>query len=387
MIHVRALQPENAPTEQRRCVADAAAGGVSLSFGLFDGDRLVGHLVCCGFKPTIFPGEIGEALHVRHIAVLPQYRPMLPRLVRRFGIEARRHFPGSSIEASAVESALRIGRAHPAFFAREGYAITRHADSGEMLNGEIRYLVRWQPIPDWEPHVPTVEQLVARSRCHPVEVDGVRYDTALVREEREWEALGRVWDRLLLMAPDHPVSQIYEYQRSWWRHAGRSSELFIVLLVRDGEVLGIAPLQIEVVKAYGRWSRQLSFIGSHSDVERPRFLFPADDARLARALVAALTVRSDKWDLCDFRGDLGRADGSQVLESAFRSRGFLVSASGSGPATRLRVSRRTPFFLAVHALGFRLQLGSGSWRRQVSQAMLPAVPQLTLRSWRPDDQA
>ena len=43
-----------------------------------------------------------------------------------------------------------------------------------MLNGEIRYLVRWQPIPDWEPVVPTVEELVAGARA-TVEVDGVRY--------------------------------------------------------------------------------------------------------------------------------------------------------------------------------------------------------------------
>ena len=191
-VHLRALQPDDAPPEYRGCLTDAAAGGVSLSFGLFDRDRLVGHLVCCGFKPTLFPGEIGEALHVRHVAVLPRYRRMLPRLVRRFGIEARRHYPGSSIEASAVESALGIWRAHPEFFARDGYAVTRHVDSGEMLDGEIRYLVRWQPIPDWEPEVPTVEQLVAPPRGRAVEVDDTRYETAVVRERR---LLGRSQNR------------------------------------------------------------------------------------------------------------------------------------------------------------------------------------------------
>ena len=263
MIHLRALQPDDAPPEYRGCLTDAAAGGVSLSFGLFDRDRLVGHLVCCGFKPTLFPGEIGEALHVRHVAVLPRYRRMLPRLVRRFGIEARRHYPGSSIEASAVESALGIWRAHPEFFARDGYAVTRHVDSGEMLDGEIRYLVRWQPIPDWEPEVPTVEQLVAPPRGRAVEVDDTRYETAVVREEREWDALAPVWDPLLLATPDHAVSQIYEYQRRWWRSAGGASELFIVLLAREGEAIGIAPLRVETVKVYGRWCRRLSWMGAN----------------------------------------------------------------------------------------------------------------------------
>ena len=373
MIRVRALHPDDAPAEHRRCLADAAAAGVRLSFGLFDGDRLVGHLVCSGFKPTIFPGEIGEALHLRDLAVLPRYRRMLPRLIRRLGVEARRRFPGSVIEAYAVESACRVWRDHPAFFARDGYALTRQADSGEMLNGEIRYLVRWQPIPDWEPVAPTVEALVASARGDAVEVDGVRYQTVVVKEEREWDALATIWDRLLLAVPDHPVFQIYEYQRLWWRQVGLDNELCIVLLIRDGEVRGIAPLQIETVKLYGRWCRRLTFIGARSEQERPRLLFPADDDRLSRALVAALVARGDRWDLSDFQGQMPRSGRSRALDTAFRSAGYLVSQA--------QASRRSPFFLGLHALS----LGR-SWRKSAPQSMLPAVPQLTLRSWRPDDQ-
>jgi hypothetical protein len=378
MIHVRTLQPDDAPAEHRRCLADAAAGGVNLSLGLFDGDRPVGHLICCGFKPTIFPGETGEALHVRHLAVQPRYRRMLPRLIRRLGLEARRIFPGSAIEAHVGESALRTWRSHAAFLARGGYAVTRHADSGEMLNGEIRYLVRWQPIPEWEPETPTVEQLVAGARGRAVEVDGVRYQIAVVQEEREWDALSAVWDRLVLAVPDHAVFQIYEYQRRWWRHVGRDNELSIVLLVRDGEVRGIAPLQIEIVKVTGRWCRRLTFIGSRLEAERPRLLFPAEAGRLARALVAALAARSDRWDLGDFHAEIAESETRAALESAFRSAGYLVSGG--------RVCRRTPFFLALHALGFGRRSRRQSWRQPVTPSMLPSGPQLTLRSWRPDDQ-
>jgi hypothetical protein len=392
MIHVRALRPDDAPQEHRRCVTDAAARGVNLSFGLFDGDRLVGHLICCGFKPTIFPGETGEALQVQHVAVLPCYRRSLPRLIRRLGVEARRHFPGSAIEAHAVERAFEVWRDHPAFFARDGYAITRHADSGEMLGGEIRYLVRWQPIPDWEPAVPTVEELVARPRGDVIEVDGVRYQTTVVGREREWDGLASVWDRLLLALPGHTVFQTYEYQRLWWRHVGGDNELFIVLLVSDGEVRGIAPLQIETVKTYGRWSRRLGFIGSHTEVERPLLLFPADQGRLARALAAALAARAGRWDLCDLRGQLTGSDGLAALDAAFRSAGYLVSraadpdsrASTSRPTVRLRVCRRTPFFLALHTLAFRLE---PRIRALASLgAVLSSVHQLTRPSWRPDDQ-
>ena len=103
---------------------------------------------------------------MRHLAVLPRYRRMLPRLIRRLGIEARRHFPGSVIEANAGERVPGLARP-PRVLRPRRLRHHRHADSGEMLNGEIRYLVRWQPIPDWEPGVPTVEELVAGHAAAP----------------------------------------------------------------------------------------------------------------------------------------------------------------------------------------------------------------------------
>jgi CelD/BcsL family acetyltransferase involved in cellulose biosynthesis len=379
MIHVRELQPDDAPAiagiesryhqqmadgadRHRRFLADAVAEGVNLSFGLFDGDRLAGYLLCHGFSPTIFPGEIGEALYVEDIAVLPRYRRLLPLLIRRFGLEAKRHFPGSAMEAHAVESALRLWQDHPAFFGSGGYALTRHADSGEMLKGEIRYLVRWQPIPDWDPPVPTVDELVARLRGHVVEVDGVRYEAKVVSEERDWEALAALWDALLLGVPDHTVFQTYEYQRLWWRHFGADADLFIVLLVRDGKIRGIAPLQIETVKMYGRWIRRLAFIGSRWEVDRPRLLFPADEASLIRGLVAFLAARGGKWHYCDLYEQPTGSATLAALEDAFRSAGYLVARTRDSDCAYLAVEGTWTAYLATKSQTFRKNLKTAGRR-------------------------
>lgn len=379
MIHLRELQPDDAPaiadiesryhvvladgeTGHRRYLTEAIAAGVNLSFGLFDDDRLVGYLLCYGFAPTIFPGETGEALYVEDIAVLPRYRRLLPQIIRRLGLEARRHFPGSAIEAHAVESVFRVWQDHPAFFASGGYAVTRHADSGEMLKGEIRYLVRWQPIPDWEPPVPTVEELVARLRGHVVEVDGIRYEAKLVRDERDWEALAAVWDRLLLALRGHTVFQTYDYQRLWWRHFGSDNELFVVLLVRDGRIRGIAPLQIESVKEYGRWLRRLAFIGSRWEVDRPRLLFPEEEGPLTRALVAYLAARADRWDFCDFHEQPTDSRELGELESAFRSAGYLVGRSRDSDCAYLELQGTWTEFLASKSQTFRKNLKAAGRR-------------------------
>lgn len=379
MIHVRELRPDDAPAiaaiesryhrvladgeaAHRRYLTEALAAGVNLSFGLLEDDRLVGYLLCYGFGPTIFPGEIGEALYVEDIAVLPRYRRLLPQLIRRFGLEARRHFPGSTIEAHATERVFRVWHDHPSFFASGGYAITRHVDSGEMLDGEIRYLVRWQPIPDWEAPVPTVEELVARLRGHPVEVDGVRYEAKVVKDERDWEALAAPWDRFLLAVPDHTVFQTWEYQRLWWRHFGSDSELFIVLLVRDGEVRGIAPLRIETVKQYGRWLRRLAFIGSRWEVDRPRLLFPAQEGPLTRALVAFLAARAGRWDFCDFHEQPAGADALTALEAAFRAAGYLVGRTRDSDCAYLALGGTWSDFLAGKSQTFRKSIRTAGRR-------------------------
>jgi CelD/BcsL family acetyltransferase involved in cellulose biosynthesis len=412
MIHVRELQPDDAPAiaaiesryhqvladgaeGHRRYLTGALAAGVNLSFGLFDDDRLVGYVLCYGFGPTIFPGETGEALYVEDIAVLPRYRRQVARLIRRLFGDARRHFPGSALEAHSVESVFRVWRDHPAIFAASGYAITRDADSGEMLKGEIRYLIRWQPIPDWDPPVPTARELIAR-RGHPVEVDGLRYEVRVVKDEREWEALAEPWDRLLLAVPGHTVFQTYEYQRLWWRHFGGDAELFIVVLIREGEIHGIAPLQIETVKEYGRWLRRLGFIGSRWEVDRPRLLFPAGEGPLTRALVAFLAARRDRWDFCDFHEQPTGSEGLAALESAFRAAGYLVGRTRDSDCAYLALEGTWDGFLAkksqtfrknIKAAGRRLR-AAGELECRVYDALPDVVEQLEVyraieaRSWK-----
>jgi len=379
MIHVRELQPDDAPAiaaieaiyhdeladgaaSHERYLAAAIAEGVNLSFGLFDDDRLVGYLLCYGFAPTGFPGETGETLYIEDIALRPKYRRRLPQLIRRLGIEARRHFPGSAIEAHAIESVFRLWREHSGFFASAGYAITRHQDSGEMLKGEIRYLMRWQPIPDWDPPVPSLEELMLRLPGHEVEVDGRTYVAKLVRDEREWPALKPLWDRMLRAVPQHTVFQTYEYQRLWWRHFGSDNELFIVILLRDGAVQGIAPFQIETVKLYGRYFRRLGFIGSRWEVDRPRLLFPSDDRGPTRALVGFLAARRKKWDLCELHEQPTGSEGLGALEQAFRAAGYLVGRSRDSACAYLTIQGTWEQFLAGKSQTFRKNLKTAGRR-------------------------
>ena len=380
MLYLRELTPDDAPAigliesarhervlvdgadSHRAYLADALAEGVNLSFGAFDGDRLVGYILCYGFEPTELPGETGDVLYVEDYAVLPSYRRVAPQLLKRFAREARKHFPGVAVEAHSLDSVLQLWEKHVEFFRRIGLDLSRYELTGEMLGGQARHLVRWEQIAGFAPAARDLAQLLERLPGHELEVDCVRYTLHVLRDENDWGALGPIWDELLLATPEHTVFQSYAYQRLWWRHFGSDNKLFIVLIVREGVIRGIAPLQIQSMKYHGRYCRQLSFIGSRWEVDRPTFLFPSDGSNLLRALVALLAEGADEWDIAELHEQVTGSEMLRELGDAFRSAGYLVAHTPDSNCPYLAISGTWQQFLAAKSQTFRKNLKTAGRR-------------------------
>ena len=301
----------------RKYLEEAQAEGVNLSFGLFEDGNLVGYLLSYGFEPSGFQDLAGEAIYVEDIAVLPRYRRLLPLLFKRLANDVRKYFPGAPFEAHAVASIFSIWQKHAPFFSGLGFPLSRHRDTGEILNGQVRYLIRWEPA-DIAP--PGLLELLARLPGHTVQVDGHEFVLKVLQDEVDWPALESCWDELLLATPGHTVFQSYDYQRLWWRHFAGDSELFIVLVVHDGAVVGIAPLQIRAVSYFGQYCHQLAFIGSRWEVDRPVFLFPGNTSGVARTGRPAGASRRSMGHLRPSRA-VTDSPNLQCLEEAFRSAG------------------------------------------------------------------
>jgi len=374
MIHVRELTPDDARAigriealfhgreladgaeGHRRYLTEALAEGVNLSFGVFDGSRLVGYLLCYGFEPTAFPDEEGEALYVEDIAILPEFRRLLPSLFKRLSTEARRHFPEAALEAHARESIFQIWHKHPTFFARAGYPHVRHMNSGQLIGDEARYVVRCEAVKGDQAPPPTLSALLLTLPEYTVERDGHQYTLQVMRDERDWAALESRWDELLLATPDHTVFQSYSYQRLWWQHFAGDGELFIVLVVRNGLVQGIAPLQVRMTSHFGRYCRQLSFIGSRWEVDRPTLLFPAGSSALIPVLAGFLAQRSDRWDICELHEQATGSECLTRLEDAFRSLGYVVGRTRDSNCPYLALQGTWKDFLAGKSQTFRKNL-------------------------------
>lgn len=383
MIYIRELAPDDAGAigriESSLHPAEVADGGmlhsremdvallegVNLSFGIFDDDRLVGYLLSYGFEPTAFVDQHGDAVYIEDIAVLPRYRRMVAKLIKRFTAEVTRHFPDAAVEAHSLHSVFELWQRHADCIRRFGFEMTRAEATGEILEGEARYRIRWEHPVNHTASTKNLDNLLASLPSHDMTLDGTTYSLKVVREEAHWESLRAVWDQLLLATPEHTVFQSYRYQRLWWRHFGGDADLFIVLIVRDGEVVGLAPLQIATAKIAGRYCRQLGFIGSRWEVDRPTCFFPEQSDQLWRVLVRYLAHRAGTWDICDFHEQITDSANLRTLQDAFRAEGYLIGTAPDSDCAYLDMSEGTwAEFLAAKSALFRKNLKTAGRRLQ-----------------------
>lgn len=387
MLFVRELTPDDAPAiariesarhqavladgaeAHRGFLSEAAAEGVNLSFGAFDDGTLVGYFLCYGFAPSAMPGRTEDVLYIEDVAVDPRHRGLLPLLVRRAGREMRRHFPGVAIEAHSVTSVLGIWRRHAALYPRLGYRLDISEPTGEEIAGEARHLVRWEPLPREAGGAAGFDALLARLPRQQIELEGTAYEVALVQEEDDWSCLAGRWDDLLLQTPDHTVFQSYAYQRLWWKHFGGDNDLFLVLVLRDGVVQGLAPLQLATIKMHGRYCRRLSFIGSRWEVDRPTCFFPRDPSALVGVLVAFLARRGRAWDVCDFHEQPTGSANLGTLERAFRDAGYLVARTPDSNCPFLALTGTWDGFLKGKSQTFRKNLKTAGRRLRAEGAV------------------
>ena len=65
----------------------------------------------------------------------------------------------------------------------------------------------------------------------------------IVTESKEFEGLKEAWDSLLQQCnDDSPMYLTHEWVWTWWKHFGEGKNLNILLIEREGKVIGIIPL-------------------------------------------------------------------------------------------------------------------------------------------------
>ncbi len=70
------------------------------------------------------------------------------------------------------------------------------------------------------------------------------------------------WNRLLTIAETNTIFQTFEWHQCWWESFGNNRDLLVLLLRDNGELIGIAPLEVTEKRVNGLSERVLGFIGA-----------------------------------------------------------------------------------------------------------------------------
>jgi len=139
-----------------------------------------------------------------------------------------------------------------------------------------------------------------------------------VRDEEGLERLGGGWRHLAATMPEPSLFATYDWNRIWWSCFGRGRELRIVGVMRDDELVALAPLC--TTRRFGR-VRVREFLGSE-EADEGRLLLGAGHEELGPEL-ARVALGDSAWDLLDLWCVPAGTASAAALDGS-------LSASGAG---------------------------------------------------------
>ncbi len=285
--------------------AEAAHANVSL--GLFDGSTLAGYILAVAENAReslrtigvqIVPDDLPLAtVFVVDCAVAPRDRAAAGKLLFRFAQMLRERDDLRQLPlciACPSDQAARLTQ-RPAFFRRLGFRLRHQSLIDETARADALHALVLERQPEPIRDRPRAVSDALRSIRTYASSDG-QLDVGVVQTTTDWPLLEAYWNRLLTLTPGATVFQTYEYQRTWWAHLGTASDLWIVVALRNGAPVAIAPLQISLLRWLGDDLRCLSFIGNAPESDRPRVLVANPSGEQMLALAAYIVSRATSWD-------------------------------------------------------------------------------------------
>lgn len=160
---------------------------------------------------------------------------------------------------------------------------------------------------------------------HSVTENGNHFTVGLVQNYQKWSYLEKYWDTLLESTLNSHVFQEYEFLRIWWMHLGWSGQLNIIVVLRNGIPVAIAPFQIIKKKWLGKTFRVLTYIGLNMEMDRLTVLSNKKNEFSIDLILNYLKAQQQGWDLMSFFEQTNDSVFIQKLRSQFTGTGFLVS--------------------------------------------------------------
>ena len=293
----------------------------NLSFGLFEGTKLVGYIFAYVESESVFHQRDEEVIYIKEIALSPGHERFLGPLFLKLFAQWLAFTPRMPVEAHAEEDSLAKWQRLTRVF--RFYGLTLAVKDEARREGRPPYKLLRLDVAD--------SSTGLRQQASPLppagstgSADGAT--VTVLKDPRQWLSLKDRWDELLAETDDSNVFQSFEYLWQWWKYFGIWKDLRVLAIRRGEEVIGVVPFMMEYFPVFGRVARKMMFLTAPMEMNRPKFLFGRNRATCLAALLDYLDDTADSWDILDIDEQL---DDEQVeaVRAHFRSSGQLLAES------------------------------------------------------------
>ena len=286
----------------RRQLEITERDGRNLSLGLYSGVRLVGFLLAfvmkdrremASFFDAPIPPELPphqSTIYIADWVVDTGHRRASGLMSTKFGqvVYDREDLRPLPVEALATEEYAKKWTGTSQHIAMLGCEyVSRHPFRDRRL-GQTLYWLHFTRLPP-----PT------RRDSNGSSIKGRGIETMLVNSPAEWQWLRPHWDRLLESTAQVSALQTWEYLSTWYAHFGVMEQPFVVAVIRDGQPVALAPLQIAAQWRSGAHRRTLTFPIATAEAQVSRVLGDVTDHEAMSLLVDRILASDERWDEVD----------------------------------------------------------------------------------------
>ena len=294
----------------------------NFSFGLFDDMRMVGYVFAWVETESLVYSRPEEVVYIKEVGLLPGYERQLGPMLRKLRDQWEAYSPGIPFEAHVLPELLVVWQRLVRFFRRFGFTISDSTEVSKSDGPEYRLLrIDVDPASD-----------ASRGVQSPLPKASWQFDDSVtvdvLSSKSQWLSLKQQWDDLLAATEDSNVMQSFEYLWLWWKYHGLWKELAIFVIRENGQVIGVVPLMVEFYRVYGRTMRNLMFLTSRLDMNRPKLIFGRSEDRCLPAFLGWLRAHEIAWDILDLEEQLHDST-TDRLRAELKKNGYLLAETGT----------------------------------------------------------
>jgi CelD/BcsL family acetyltransferase involved in cellulose biosynthesis len=214
-----------------------------------------------------------------------------------------------------------------------------------------------------------------------------------IEDLRDFSRLKGEWNNLLSSSGNDTLFLSHEWLSSWWESYGRDDRLMVLLLRRDGSLVGAAPLMIVKCKVRGFPVNKVAFIGDPAWTLGDFIIREDGGKEISRLMEYILSI---PCDIADFRNIPVGSKNITVIEKFLEAMNtkYLIHETSSAPLLRTGAtwedfySRRSGKFKKtlrnklnrINKFG-KVEVQRFSTREEIKNIM-PVVFGIGLKSWK-----